>query len=128
MIDIAHFSPADPALVQFDLAACRAQFSTFPHAFADTADADTFIVCATAADAQWARETRAKEPGRMPSCALVMLHPARITLGHRGSEADHRLMRQFAEWLVQSTVCNVVDDDGNDLTAACQTSLDILYA
>ena len=119
MSDIIHFDPTSAAagLPALFGAHCQTVLASLGHTFQDANLPAYFIVCADEATAKWAREQRDIAPRRLPSAALAVVRPQRVTVGLRGSAADHVLLRRFAQWLLDTYECRISDDDGNDLTA-----------
>ncbi len=114
MSDIIHFDPAGTGTL-FGMH-CQAMLAGLGCTFQDASLPAYFIVCADEASATWASQQREAAPRRLPSAALAVVRPQRISLGLRGSAADHALLRRFAQWLLANYECTISDDNGCDLT------------
>jgi hypothetical protein len=100
-----------------------------PFSLRDPVNPTTFLLCSDAAELESCRRRRMLEPGSgYPYVCLVSVEPERIDVCNLCDDAGLARARSFVEWALARYPCRVLDDNGNDWTDQCKTSVDVLYA
>jgi hypothetical protein len=119
----------EPLSGQFPKAEIEQHLQSIPFSLRDPINPDVFLLCASADAWESCRKRRMLEPGSgYPYVCLVSVEAERIDVSNQCDESGLEQARSFVEWVVARYPSRVLDDNGNDWTEQCKTSLDVLFA